>query len=130
MVYQSQYMSLKPIRLIARNDVNEILVCENVEDSSRELYTVIQVTDHETVKKFLELNEHAEDVQDNVLIDCFASEGKYLIVYPYKKERPLDLFYVGSTMSVAQCEETGINLIIACMTSNLPWPLLYLELMQ
>lgn len=130
MVYQSQYMSLKPIRLIARNDVNEILVCENVEDSSRELYTVIQVTDHETVKKFLELNEHAEDVQDNVLIDCFASEGKYLIVYPYKKERPLDLFYVGSTMSVAQCEETGINLIIACMTSNLPWPLLYLALMQ
>lgn len=123
-------MSLKPIRLIARNDVNEILVCENIADSSRELYTVIQVTDHETVKKFLELNEHAEDVQDNVLIDCFASEGKYLIVYPYKKERPLDLFYVGSTMSVAQCEETGINLIIACMTSNLPWPLLYLALMQ
>lgn len=130
MIYQSQYMSLKPIRLIARNDVNEILVCENIADSSRELYTVIQVTDHETVKKFLELNEHADDVQDNILIDCFASEGKYLIVYPYKKERPLDLFYVGSTMSVAQCEETGINLIIACMTANLPWPILYLALLQ
>ena len=130
MIYQSQYLSLKPIRLIARNEVNEIQICENVADSTHELYTVIKVSDHEIVKKFLELNEHAEEVQQNVLIDCFAADGKHLIVYPYKKERPLDMFYVGSTMSVAQCEETGINLIIACMTANLPWPILYLALVQ
>ncbi|MBQ6442984.1 MAG: hypothetical protein IJJ13_10400 [Lachnospiraceae bacterium] len=130
MVYQSQNMRLKTVRLIARNDTNEITICENLNDSARGRFVVIIVKDHDILKRFIELNEQAEEVQDKVLIDCFSCEGQYLIVYPYKNERPFDLFYVGGAMSLQQAEEVCINLIIACMTSNLPWPLLYLVLTQ
>ncbi len=130
MVYQSQNMRLKSVRLIVRNDTNEIQVCENLNDSARGRFVVISVKDHEVLKRFIELNEKAEEVQEKVLIDCFSCEGEYLIVYPYKKERPFDLFYVGKALTLSQAEEVCINLIIACMTSNLPWPLLYLALTQ
>ncbi len=130
MVYQSQNMRLKTVRLIARNDINEIQVCENLNDSARGRFVVIVVKDHEVIKRFIELNEHAEEVQESVLLDYFSCEGQYLIVYPYKNERPFDLFYVGKALTLAQAEEVCINLIIACMTSNLPWPLLYLVLTQ
>ena len=130
MVYQSQNMRLKTVRLIARNETNEIQVCENLNDSARGRFVVIVVKDHDILKRFIELNEQAEEVQEKVLVDCFSCEGQYLIVYPYKNERPFDLFYVGKAMTLAQAEEVCINLIIACMTSNLPWPLLYLALTQ
>ena len=130
MIYQSQNMRLKTVRLILRNDVNEIQVCENLNDSARARYVVIVVKDHDILKRFIELNEQAEEVQEKVLIDCFSCEGQYLIVYPYKNERPLERFYVGTSMKLAQSEEVCINLIIACMTSNLPWQVLYLVLTQ
>lgn len=130
MIYQSQDMRLKTVRLIARNEVNEIQVCENLNDSARGRFVVIAVKDHDILKRFIELNEQAEEVQERVLIDCFSCEGQYLIVYPYKNERPFELFYVGKALTLAQAEEVCINLIIACMTSNLPWPLLYLVLTQ
>lgn len=130
MIYQSQNMRLKTVRLIVRNEVNEIQVCENLNDSAKGRYVVIVVKDHDVLKRFIELNEQAPEVQESVLVDCFSCEGQYLIVYPYKNERPLERFYVGTAMSLAQSEEVCINLIIACMTSNLPWPLLYLVLTQ
>ncbi len=130
MIYQSQNMRLKTVRLIVRNEINEIQVCENLNDSARGRYVVILVKDHDVLKRFIELNEQAQEVQERVLVDCFSCEGQYLIVYPYKNERPLERFYVGTAMSLAQSEEVCINLIIACMTSNLPWSLLYLVLTQ
>ena len=130
MIYQSQNMRLKVIRLIARNEVNEIQVCENLNDSAHGLYTVIVLKDHEITKKFIEMNEKSEEVVESVVIDCFSENGQYLVVYPHKKERPIELFYMASALTLSQAEEACINLIIACMTSNLPWPVLYLLMTQ
>jgi hypothetical protein len=37
---------------------------------------------------------------------------------------------MGDALSLHECEDICVNLIIACTTSNLPWPVLYLVLKQ
>ena len=130
MIYQSQDMRLSTVHTTTRNERIEIQVCENLNDDARGLYTVLVIKDHELLKRFIRLNEGAEEVQEPMLLDCFANAGEYVVVYPYKKERRLSLFYQGRALKLAQAEEICINLIIACMTSNLPWQLLYLVMTQ
>jgi hypothetical protein len=102
-------------------------------DSARGLFTVLFVKDHEVVRRFVDINQKAQnrgEVTESALIDSFASQGGYVIVYPYVKERELSRFYMGGALSLYESEEVCINFIIACMTAQLPWPVLYLLLRQ
>ena len=53
MIYQSQKMRLKCIRVIERTQINDIMICQDLNSSDEGLYTVLVVHDHETVKKYL-----------------------------------------------------------------------------
>ena len=120
----------KTIQTVKKTDVNEIRICENTADPQRTRYTVLVVSDHEVMHKFIEIYDKATYLQDAPNVRMYTDEGKFFIVYPYVSERFLSEFYMGSTMTLRECEEVCTNLIIACMTSNLPWPLLYLMLRQ
>ena len=129
MVFQSQKMQLQSVRLVLKNDVNEVHVCRNLIDKSSGLYTVICVKDHMLVRKFLTVCEQANK-QEDFYVDCFSDGENQIIVFPYVRERLLDQFYRPDILSVPECEDICINTIIACMSSQLPWPLLYLALKQ
>lgn len=128
MVFESAGIRLKSVRTVLVNESCEILVCENLNDTNRAYSTVIIVKEHELVGRFLKAYENSGG--KNGRVETYASGGRYLIVYPYERERPLKTFCVGGAMSLQECEEICINLIIACMTCELPWPILYLVLTQ
>ena len=130
MIYRSAKLQLKSIRVILRNQVNEVEVCQNLSDSARGLFVVISVKDHEVVRRFLEVYEKSPSGTEQSMVECFANEGRHLIVFPYVKERPLGSFYRPGALSLQECEEICVNLVISVMTSSLPWPLLYLVLCQ
>ena len=120
---------LHTLRVVKENPVCDISICENKDDPGRGMLTVIDVKNHELVRKFLSVYE-AEGVPKEQNMTYFSSEGKNRIVFPYVRERPLKDFYMGEALSVEECEEICRNLIIACMTSDLPAPVLYLILTQ
>ena len=129
MKFQSQKMNLVSVRLVLRNEVNEVHICRNIIDKSEGLYTVIYVKDHSYVKNFLTVCEQTRG-EESFFIDCFSDGENQVIVFPYVKERPLKSFYRPDILSLSECEDICINTIIACMSTRLPWPILYLALSQ
>ncbi len=129
MVFQSQKMQLKSVRVVLKNAVNELYVCRNVNESGGGFYSVICVKDHEVVKRFLSICETTE-VKGDFFVDCFSDGDNQIIVFPYNRERNLFDFYRPDVLSLSECEDVCINVIIACMSARLPWQLLYLILKQ
>ena len=130
MIYQSAKLQLKSVRLVLKNDVNEIRICQNLNDTNKTLFTVIVVKDHDVVRKFLEIYENSDQKAEETLVECFAHDGMHIIVFPYVHERPLMSFYRGDVLQIQECEDICINTIIATMAGQLPWPILYLILTQ
>ncbi len=129
MIFQSQKMQLQSVRIVSANDVNEVHVCKNLNDKGGGLYTVVRVMDHSIVRRFLEICEQGATGTD-CLVDCFSWGDDQIIVFPYVKERLLFSFYRPDVLTLPECEDICINLIIAGMSSGLPWPLLYQILEQ
>lgn len=126
----SQPMQLIPVQTVKRSAVNDTLICEDWRNTTRSRYTVLKIHDHEVLHRFIEIYDNADYLQDEPNVRMYADKGEFFAVYPYVPERPLMDFYMGEAMSLRECEEICVNLIIACMTCNLPWPVLYLLLKQ
>lgn len=130
MIYQSEKMRLNTIRVIAQTKVNDILICEDLNAAGEMLYTVLAVRDHSVVKKLLQVYEQSEYELHSSCVESFSDQGVFVLVYPYFRERSLEQFYMGESYPLAVCEEICINTILACISAQIPYPLLYLILEQ
>lgn len=130
MFYQSQKMKLECVRTVRKNDINDILICQDLNTTARNLYTLLVIKEHQTARQYLEVFERAGMSAQDSYIDSFSDRGALCMVFEYKQERPLQNFYMGESYTLAECESVCINVIMACITSNLPYPLLYLLLKQ
>ncbi|MCI6630137.1 MAG: hypothetical protein MSH20_04965 [Lachnospiraceae bacterium] len=130
MIYESPKMRLKCIQVVKKGPVNDIMICQDIDVPGSSLYTLLAVKKHKTARKFLEIIEKAERQDQEYLVDCFSLRGDFFIAFPYKQERPLKSFYNGSAYKLAECEDICINVILTCISSGLPYPLLYLILEQ
>ncbi|MBR5420237.1 MAG: hypothetical protein IK115_03705 [Lachnospiraceae bacterium] len=127
MIFESAKLKLEEVGCIYRSPACDCLICRDLNVDGATLYTVLKITDHESVRRLITVFEKEKET---VLIDSFSAEGAYLFVLPYRKERALSEFYMGDVMPLERCEDICINVILACMTSGLPWPFLYLVLKQ
>ena len=127
---QIRQLRYKTLHRVKRSSVNEVTICEDIESGTGESVTVLAIEDHYTMRRFIEVYDKADYIEQNTVLNMFTDEGKFFIVYPYVQERALEDFYMGNAMSLRECEDICVNLIIACMTCNLPWPILFLVLKQ
>ena len=130
MIYQSQTKQLGLLQVILRNETGEVIICEDLNDSLLTRYTVLVINDHEMIRRFLRVYDCADYISGGSNVEYFSSEGKNIIVYPYVNPRPLLSFYISKATQLSEAEDICRNLIVACMTSQLPWPVLYLILKQ
>lgn len=130
MFYQSQKMNLECIRIVVKSNVNDIFICQDLNTAARNLYTLLVIKDHLTARRYLEVFEHAGLSAQNSYIESFSDKGALCMVFEYRQERPLKDFYMGNSFTLAECEEVCIQVIMACIASNLPYPLVYLLLKQ
>ena len=129
MIYESGKMQLLVVATKFVGEVNDCYICRDLLSSGGILYTVIVVHQHEVVKNVLSLFALSDRKGEKTLIDDFSFGDKHIYVFPYHNERPLHQFYEGETLTLAQCEEICISTILACITSDLPYPILYLLLL-
>lgn len=130
MIYESPTMRLKCIQVVKRGTINDILICQDLNEVGGSLYTLLAVKDHKTARTFLEIFEKAEQQENSFFVESFSVEGEFFIVFPYTQERPLARFYSGGSLKLTECEEICINVILTCISSGLPYPILYLILEQ
>lgn len=130
MIYQSQKMRLKCIRVIERTKINDIMICQDLNAAEEGVYTVLVIYDHEVVRRFLAVYEQSDYATESSCIESFSDQGAFVVVYPYLKERALKDFYMGDVYKLSECEEVCINTILACIAAEIPYPILYLILEQ
>lgn len=124
-------MQLKTLYTVKRSSTGEVQICEDLGSRNKVKYTVWVIKNHSKVKSILsEYSKATSYIEKPTYIDMFSDQGNFFIVFPYVPERQLMMFYMGKVLSLRECEEICVNLIIACMTSNLPWSVLYQVLVQ
>ncbi|MBR3307555.1 MAG: hypothetical protein IKI75_09945 [Lachnospiraceae bacterium] len=129
MILESSKLRLEDVGTLYHSVVGDCLICRDLNMEGATLYTVLKVSSHDTVRKLIAVFEKSE-AAESCLVDSFASDGMHIFVFPYRKSRELEQFYMGDAMPLERCEDICINVILACMTSALPWPFLYLVLQQ
>ncbi len=130
MVYHVGNMILQQTQEVFRGKVNDVIVCQNMADSTMPYYTVWIVHDRRMAKKLMQLFHDAREQKKTKFIADFIWKDNYLMVFDYVKERPLQQFFTSEIATLAECEEMALNLTVECMASGVPYPVLYLQLQQ
>ena len=129
MIYQSDHLTLRSVMDVFRGEVNDVMICEEISGNRGSYYTLLTIKNHETVKKLLRIMKRSERSTD-CCIDVFTDNNCYCMIFPYIKERKLADFYMAGATPLVLCEEICLNLLLQCMSSTLPYPLLELVLRQ
>ena len=128
MIYESDKMRLLPVSTKFVGPVNDCYICRDLKSSGGILYTTIVIHDHDVVRRVLEMFRLSNRNGKEILVDEFAMSDKHILVFPYHNERPLFDFYEGESLTLSQCEDVCISTILACITCDLPYPIVYLLL--
>ena len=135
MVYASHKTQYLVVSTCFVNEINDCYIAREAGKESGSLFTLLVIKHHELVKELLEIFRSSavkwdEARGEDPVIESFTFEQKYVMVMPYRTERPMSRFFVGEAFTLPQCEEICTNVILSCITSGLPWQLLYLVLTQ
>ncbi|MBO5093455.1 MAG: hypothetical protein J6C33_03740 [Lachnospiraceae bacterium] len=129
MIYQSDHLTLRSVMDVFQGEINDVMICEEISGGGGVYYTLLTVKDHDAVKKLLRIMKQSERGED-CCVDIFSSNGRFCMVFPYIKERKLSDFYMAKAFPLSLCQEICLNLLLQCMSSPLPYPLLELVLKQ
>ncbi len=131
MVYSIGSKKLNCIRKVLENTVNEVWVAQDISrEGNKEYYTLLIIRQHETAKTLMEIWEKGSKSGRSSRAQMAAQEDEFCIIYPYRKERPLEKFYNGAICTGEECERICMNLIAECISCGEAWPVLYLMLCQ
>ncbi len=130
MIYESENSKYEVLSTVLSTEDFDVLICADMSGENRSKYTVFLVRSHELIKRLLVMLDvnATPDGGNGVMIESFSTGRDQFFVFPDRQERALDKFFVGEGMSINQCETICCNVILACITSGLPYPMLYLIL--
>ena len=130
MVYYARNMELEVISQVFHGSVNDVAVCRDRLSASGTLYTLLAVHDRECARKLLTVMEDSQRTGEASCLLQFSQNETMLFLFPYREERKLSAFAAGQMTSPEAGEAICINLVMECLSTSLPWPLLYLVLEQ
>ena len=130
MLYSCEHMELEVISHRFRGKVNDVAVCRNRLSPAGALYTLLIVHDRACARTMLQVMENGERSGESPCITYMAHNEELIFVFPYREERKFSAFARGQAAGMGEAEAIGINLVMACLSSGLPWPLLHLVLEQ
>lgn len=130
MVYYSGSRELEVVSEVFRGSVNDVVVCRNRLSASGALYTLLVIRDRECARKMLAVMERGNPGEESACLGHFSQNEELIFVFPYREARKFSSFAVSQMTSPVVGEQICVHLVMECMTSGLPWPLLKLVLEQ
>lgn len=128
MVYQIKNMLLNVTQELSKGDVNDVVICQDLSAVTKIFYTVLIIKKHEVAKRLLKIYEKADSERTYVTKGTY--KDNYLMVYPYDEERRLKNFFGTGIYNLVECEKLCSEIVIECVTSKIPYPIMYLQLLQ
>lgn len=126
-------MLLEPIHDVLSGAWNDVCVCRDLHSPVGAMYTLWVVQDRDCIKMLLDLFENMprEVLEgENPYIARFAEGENLCFLFEYRPPRPLARFALGQAETVQQREQICIDLVMACLSSAMPFPLLCCMLEQ
>ena len=131
MTFTSRDTSYIVTSTILRSAVNDCYTARLEDGNGGREFTLIVVNDHDTVKSMMEIeSKNRVASTEGVLIETFTSGQSFVMVFPFRQDRPLNRFFVGEAYTLERCEDICTNLLLTCISCGLPFPFLYLILEQ
>ena len=130
MTFESHNSSYTVVSTLFSGEVNCCYVARLSDDMNGRSFTIISVKDHDVIRTLMEAQSKIATIHNSQLVDSFSYGNDYVLVFPYRQERPISTFFVGESFSLSEVEEIGTNLLLTCISASLPYPVLYLMLEQ
>ena len=130
MVYQVGKMILQETQEVFRGKVNYVIICQDMAVGEKVYYTVLVVHDRTLAKKLMDLFHGRRGQVKDRFVAVFTWKDTYLMVFDYVRERPLKQFFESEIATLAECERFCLNLTMECLACGVPFPILYLQLLQ
>lgn len=134
MIYHAGNMVLSGVRQVYSGSGNDVVVCRELDSAVPNWYTLLIAKDRACAR--LLLSVFGEDgtggraVGEPAYLSRFTQNELLCFLFPYRPERRLGAFGPGQMTSAYMRERVCVNLLMECMSSTLPYPLLYLVLTQ
>jgi len=130
MTFESQKSSYTVVSTMFSGEANCCYMARLSDDMGGRSFSIVAVKDHDAIRTLMEAESKIANIENSQLVDSFSYGNDYLLVFPYRQERPLESFFVGEALTLSEIEEIGTNFLLTCMTASLPYPVLYLILEQ
>lgn len=133
MTYQTDSMVLDTVREVYSGPVNSVVICQDLASPHPMYYTLLVIRDRacaKTMLKVLQDSDRPSPEDAGLAMRCFSQNEELVYLFPYRKERPFTAFAQGQMSSLQEREATCVNLVMECLYTSLPFPLLYLVLDQ
>jgi hypothetical protein len=133
MIFYTGDMVLEPVREIFDGPGNSVSICRDLRSPVHVHYTLLTIKDRSLAKRLIAVFENSERVsQAGVLpyVACFTQNALLCYVFEYREERKISLFAPGQITSAKVWESVCVNLVLECLSSPMPFPLLSLSLKQ
>lgn len=130
MVYYFERKELEVVSTMFRGRVNDVVVCRDRLSASGTLYTLLVIHDRECARNLLMVMESDSCSGEPVCLGHFSQNEELIFMFPFREERKFSAFAAGQVTRFEVGESIAVNLVIECLSSGLPWPLLYLVLEQ
>lgn len=123
---QTENLVPEVIRTVAKTDLCDVLVCRDAASASGGLFTVISVKTADKAKEFLKSLENTEirDKDNSPYIGSRSDGGSLSLYFRYRPERKLASFQ-NQLITPLMREKTCVSLIMECMTTQVPFSVLY-----
>lgn len=130
MIYYPEGMELEEVSVVFQGSVNDVIVCRDRRSAAGTLYTLLAVHDRDCARKMLQVMESRGEREEAPCLFQFSQNELLLFAFPYREERKFSAFARGQLTSALVSEAICVNLVMECLSTALPWPLLYLALEQ
>lgn len=116
-------MHLEDVRVVLKNDINDITVCRDIKDSAQQFYTMISVKSdlhRKYITEQINLGKMFTHCKD--FVGSFGTGKELKLIFRYENENLID--HVGSIYlyDFARCREASIRLISALAESGISGP--------
>ena len=125
-IYYKDDMELKVVAAPYRGPANDAYICRDLRSATGARYVLIAIHDRECEKKLLTVLSQGK----NPSSFSFARNDEMVYGFPYREPRRFTAFASHQALTGFQREQTALTLVMACIASELPPPLLYLLLTQ
>jgi hypothetical protein len=131
MIFYAGDRVLEPVRDVFDGPKNSVSICRDLKSPIGAHYALLTVKDRILAKRLIAIFENSERVLPEGVspyVACFTQNELLCYLFDYREERKIGMFAPGQINSAKAWESVCVNLVLECLSSAVPFPLLALSL--